>query len=287
VGNSIVLVDGVPKDLRSPVDIYQGAIVVPSRFKTDIIDILIKPEYLEKRAPAGYISGIRKIILDAGHGGKDPGAIGRRGLREKDVTLDITKRLKLLLESYGFNVFLTRDYDRFVALEQRTSLANQRNADLFISVHANANRVRSMTGFEVYYIADRADDARRALVSAENADLKLEDASGAPQTLNVKATLWDIVLNQNRSEAIELARHICRSASSSLDARVWGVKGAPFYVLKWTRMPAILVEVGFLSNLQEEKLLRNGFYRQQIAEAIAAGIRNYSQDYRLTLGSDR
>lgn len=287
LGSSLILIDGAPCDLKYPVDIYKGTVVVPYKFMSNIIDVLFKPIYPKEITPSSYITEIRKIVIDPGHGGKDPGAIGRTGSREKDICLDIAKRLRIVLESYGLNVFLTRDYDRSISLEERARFANRRDADLFISIHANANRVKSLSGFEVYYISNRVDDSRRALVSAENADLKLENASFGSQTLNLKATVWDIIYGQNRSESIELARHICKSISNNLETRVLGVKGAPFYVLKWTQMPSILVEVGFLSNSYEERLLRNGFYRQQIAEAMAAGIRNYCWDYTLTLRSRR
>jgi len=283
VGNSIVLVDGVPKDLRHPVDFYEGAVVVPYRFKSEIVDVLFRPSYPAQRSYAG---AIRKIVIDPGHGGRDPGAIGRSGLREKDVALDIAKRLKTIFESSGFEVYLTRDYDKFIPLEERARFANRKGTDIFISIHANANRARSLSGFEAYYISNKIDNERRALVSAENTGLKLENASSYAESLDLKATVWDIIYGQNRSESIALGQHICRYVTNNLDTRVLGVKGAPFYVLKWTQMPALLLEVGFLSNTYEEKLLRNGFYRQQIAEAIAGGLRSYCQDYRLTLQSN-
>lgn len=287
VGSSLVLVDGIPEDLNSPVSIYEGIVLVPHKFKSRIIDVLFKPGYPKDRTPSAYITAIRKIVIDPGHGGKDPGAIGRSGLREKDVCLDIAKRLKPILETSGFEVFLTRDYDTFIPLEKRAIFANQKNVDLFISIHANANRARRLAGFEVYYVSNQVDDSRRALVSAENADLRLENSTMGNQTINLKTTVWDIIYNQNRCESIELARQICKSVSHNLNTKVLGVKGAPFYVLKWTQMPSVLVEVGFLSNDYEEKLLRDRFYRQQIAETIAQGIRNYCQDYRLTLESRR
>ena len=287
VGSSIALVDGVVKDLKYPVDIYQGAVVVPSKFNYEIINTIFKPAYPPPRATLPYAAKIKKIVIDPGHGGRDPGAIGVSGLREKDVCLDIALRLKTVLESDGFDVSLTRDNDRFIELKERAVFANRRNADLFISIHANANMARRVSGFEIYYVSNEVDDSRRALVSAENAELKLENCALMPQTLNLKATIWDMIYSQNRCESIELGRQICDYAFRSLDIKVIGVKGAPFYVLKWTQMPSILVEVGYLSNAYEEKLLRKGFYRQQICEAIAGGLRDYCQDYRLTLESRR
>lgn len=287
VGSSIVLVDGIPKDLRYPVDIYKGAVVVPSKFNYEIIDVIFKPAYPQLKAEPSYTAKIKKIVIDPGHGGRDPGAIGVTGLREKDVCLDIGRRLRTALESRGFEAYLTRDNDRFIELKERANFANRRDADLFISIHANANMARRISGLEVYYVARDVDDSRRALASAENAELKLESCAFMPQTRNLKATVWDMIYSQNRCESVELGRQICDYASRNLDIKVSGIKGAAFYVLKLTQMPAILVEVGYLSNSYEEKLLRKGFYRQQICEAIAGGLRDYCQDYRLTLESGR
>jgi N-acetylmuramoyl-L-alanine amidase len=287
VGSSIVLVDGLPQDLKSPVDIYKGAVVVPLRFKRDIIDIVFERAYPVGKAPSPRISTVRKIVIDPGHGGRDPGAIGITGLREKEICLDIARRLRAVLEPCGFDVFLTRDYDEFITLEERSDFANRGNADLFISIHANANRAKWISGLEAYYVSNNVDDSHRALVSAENSELRLENAPYGTQTLNLRTILWDIIYNQNRCESVELSRHICKYAANNLDIKVLGVKGAPFHVLKWTQMPSVLVEVGYVSNAYEERLLRKGFYRQQIAEAIAGGLNNYCQDYRLTVKSHR
>jgi N-acetylmuramoyl-L-alanine amidase len=228
------------------------------------------------------LTRIKKIVIDAGHGGKDPGTIGKRGLREKDVNLDIAKRLSRLLRSDGVEVIMTRSTDTFVSLERRVDIANNSRADLFISIHSNANRVRRLNGFEVYYISPNVNDSRRALYCAQNAALNLDRScfSGAP-SLNLKATLWDLIHTSNRAESIRLARDVCSVIDSNLNIKVLGIKGAPFYVLKGARMPAILIEAGFLSNSQEERLMKNAYYRQQIAESIEQGIQRYARDFTL------
>lgn len=277
LGDDLVLVDGRLVNLRHPVDIYQGIIVVPRRFKEEILDNLFK-EYQPRPKPAALPSRIRKVIIDAGHGGKDPGAIGQSGLREKVVTLDIAKRLAKILEANGIDVVMTRSSDRFISLPQRVNIANNSGADIFLSIHANANRVRRLYGFEAYYVSGTVDDSKRALAAAQQAALKLENCSLTNTSLNLKAILWDMIYTHNRAESIELARSICKKVNRNLDTKILGVKDARFYILKGARTPAVLVETGFLSNRKEERMLRNGYYRQAIAESIAQGLISYGQE---------
>jgi N-acetylmuramoyl-L-alanine amidase len=281
VGEKLVLVDGVPQHLKYPVDIYQGAVVLPYRFKEQILDSLFKERYPE-RAITLPSSRIRRVVIDAGHGGKDPGTIGKKGMREKDVNLDIARRLSKLLKADGIDAVMTRSTDTFISLERRVTIANNSHADLFISIHANANRVRSLNGLEVYYISPNVSDTKRALYSAQHAALNLDKSSLAQSpSLNLKATLWDMIYTSNRAESVRLSRDICRVVDYNCNTKVIGAKGAPFYVLKGAHMPAILIEAGFLSNLQEERLMRNPYYRQQIAESIEQGIQRYARDFAL------
>jgi N-acetylmuramoyl-L-alanine amidase len=270
VGESLVLVDGNSMHLRHPVDFYQGTVVVPCGFKEQILDTLFREAPGAKQALR-----IKKAVIDAGHGGTDPGAIGRAGLREKGVNLDIAKRVANILRNDGIEVVMTRPSDRFVLLNSRVEMANNSGADIFVSIHSNANRVRSLSGFEVYYVSPSVSDSQRALSAARYAPLNLDTAGLAGNSLDLKAILWDMVYTSNRAESIELARSISKAMNDNLEARLLGIKGARFEVLKGVRMPAVLVEVGFLSNAQEERLLKNNFYRQRIAESIAQGIRDY------------
>lgn len=278
VGENIALVNGSEKDLRSPVDTYRGIVVLPRQFKEQVIDALFK-DYSQPQQPRpASISTIKTIIIDAGHGGHDPGAIGKSGLREKDVVLDIARRLAHYLEAEGKTVILTRSTDNFVTLAQRVKLANRNDADLFVSIHANANRSRSQSGFEVYCLSDSVDDTARALTFVkENPNIKISNASFYDSSPELKAIVWDMIYTSNRQESLELAKHISRRVSTNLDIKTNGSKGGPYYVLKWTKMPAVLIEVGYLSNQAEEKMLKNSFYRQQIAEQIASGILSYCQ----------
>ncbi|MFH0935465.1 MAG: N-acetylmuramoyl-L-alanine amidase [Candidatus Omnitrophota bacterium] len=276
-GDALVLLDGEPTRLKYPVSLYKGMIVVPSRFKEQVIDELFK-EYRAKKETILPLRGIKRIVIDAGHGGNDPGAIGRSGLREKDVVLDIARRLSSILKSSGAEVTLTRSSDKFVSLEGRTNIANNYKADLFISIHANANRVRSLNGFEIYYVANSVDDYRRALWAAQHARLNFDSSCFASNSLTLKTILWDMIYTSSRGQSVELANSICRTVDRNLDAKILGIKGGRYYVLKGTRMPAILIEVGFLSNSSEERLLKNSSYRQSIAEAIAEGVKNYTYE---------
>jgi len=281
VGDTLVLVDGVPQRLRYPIEMYQGTVALPYKFKEQILDPLFKERY-----PAGKVtllfSKIKRIVIDAGHGGKDPGTIGRSGLKEKDVNLDIAKRLSKLLKSDGLDVVMTRSTDIFISLERRAAIANNLKTDLFVSIHSNSNRVGSLNGLEVYYISPNVSDAKRALSCAENAALNLDKICFVePASLNLKAIVWDMINTSNRAESIILGRYVCRAIENNLNTKVLGIKGAPFYVLKGTHSPAVLIEVGFLSNYNEEHRIKNSYYRQQIAESIAQGIKNYIQDYTL------
>ena len=237
----------------------------------------------ERRAVIPTVKGvtIKRIVIDPGHGGKDPGAVGRNGLREKDVVLDIAKRLKdELRKKENFDIVMTRTNDEFISLHRRSEIANQANADLFISVHANASRSRNVKGFEVYYLSNATDDTARAIAAVENQALSFENNSYN----NENPTVWDMKLQEFRNESKELAAIICNKASSRLCVENRGIKSARFYVLKGARMPSVLIEVGFISNKEEESNLLSSSYRQQVAQAIAEGVLMYKKKFEKTEG---
>lgn len=280
-GDALILVNDNIMHLSSPVDIYQGTIVVPRQFKEQVFDVLFHPTALVSRRISGAKIKLTKVVIDAGHGGNDPGAIGRTGLREKDVNLDIAKRLSSLLNAEGVQTVLTRATDKFIPLSSRVNIANRSGAELFISIHSNAARSRALNGLEVYYVAPSVSDSGRAALTARNASLNLKDADFAGSSQDVKAIVWDMIYTNSRAESIELSRSICRIMDSCIDANILGVKNARFQVLKGIRMPGILIEVGFVSNLNEERLLKTGSYRQKLAQGILEGLRDYSQDMAL------
>ena len=180
--SDIALVDGVPVKLKGPVELYRSSLVIPRDFS----ETILKRTFVERRVIAvirkepvksegAYV--IKKIVIDPGHGGKDPGAMGKLSLREKDITLDIAKRLKRYLEEANIEVSLTRSDDSFISLWRRADMANKKDADLFVSIHANAAHSSQAKGFEVFYLSEAVDDNARAVAAAENAFLKYEDSS--------------------------------------------------------------------------------------------------------------
>jgi N-acetylmuramoyl-L-alanine amidase len=240
------------------------------------VTVAVNPINTKKTALAARY--IKKIVIDAGHGGKDPGAIGQSGLKEKSVTMDVVKRLKLLLEEKGFDVVLTRKADNFISLPKRVDISNNSKADLFVSIHANANRERDLSGFEIYHVAANSDHFdRRRQGSLSLSRYGVNSSSVCGDSLILRAVLWDLIRAYCREESVELASCICGVIGRQLEAPVLGIKSANFRVLKGARMPAILVEIGFISNNDEEDLLRRGSYRQQIARGITDGIIDYAR----------
>jgi len=286
-GDSLVLVNDSPMHLSSPIDIYQGTIVVPKQFKEQVFDILFPQSVSTYRQPVRGKVKLSKVVIDAGHGGNDPGAIGKNGLREKDVNLDIARKLSDLLRAEGVHTVLTRSNDRFIPLSTRVSIANKSGADLFISIHSNANRSRSLCGFEVYYVAPSVSDSKRAYMTARSASLNIKNAVITNSSQDLEAIIWDMIYTNSRAESIDLAHSLCKVMDSSVDANILGIKGARFQVLKGVRTPGVLIEVGFVSNLNEEKLLRTSAYRQKLAEGILEGVRSYSQNMALVEVSAR
>jgi len=226
-------------------------------------------------------------VLDPGHGGKDPGAIGRRHkLREKDVNLDTAKRLKRLLKKSGLKVYMTRENDRFLSLEDRAEYAARKKADLFISIHANSSVSSRLKGFEVYYLTEKTDDSNRAEQAARNLNLKTANGSINRSNRTAEAIVYDMMFTENRVESRELARYIINAAKRTAHVRKNSLRSAKFHVLNnfRTDMPAVLVEIGYLSNRGEEAKIKNPSYRQRMAEAVKRGILEYRDMYEKTDG---
>jgi N-acetylmuramoyl-L-alanine amidase len=225
----------------------------------------------------------RKIVIDPGHGGHDPGAVGPSGICEKDVVLDIALKLRdILLTDPANEVFLTRETDVFLPLEERTAIANNKNADLFVSIHANASTRRKAEGIETYLLNWTNDEEAMKVAARENA-ISLTKMKEMNSQMDVLEMIKNDLMRENkRDESIKLAHYIQRSLTSSLNRennkhkRInLGVKQALFYVLFGAKMPSVLVEVSFISNPVEEKLLSKESYRTQIANAIAKGLNIY------------
>ncbi len=225
-------------------------------------------------------SVVRTVVIDPGHGGKDPGAIGPSGVKEKDIVLDISLRLKRLIEeNLAVKVVLTRTEDVFIPLERRTMIANRHRADFFISVHVNAAPESRAVGFETYFLSrEPSDRGARASAVRENTALNLEGV-GQDAQRGLQTVLWDLAQTFYIRESSELAELLLNELAQSLKVDNRGVKSAPFFVLIGTAMPSVLVEVAFISNPQEEQQLEQEVYRQQVAEALLAGITRFKTRY--------
>ena len=234
------------------------------------------------RVPArGSRPGGWTVVLDAGHGGHDPGSIGPSGVREKEVTLAVVRRLAELLEREpGVRVVLTRDDDTFVPLGERTKIANREKADLFVSVHANAAESRQAEGFETYFLsAAKTEDARR-VARMENSVLRYENPSIDPASLGeLNFILWDLAQNEYLRESSMLAESVQEEINRRLDLRSRGVKQAGFFVLNGAYMPAILFEMAFISNPREESLLHDSSFQSRIAEGLAESLLSHLDRY--------
>lgn len=271
-------INGKLIEIKSSPIFHKGIIVVSSGFIDEVIAKLTKIKKVKEKTLAEALPfPIRKIVIDAGHGGKDPGAIGKNGLREKDINLDVAKRLRNELENLGIEVVMTRDSDRFISLSRRCEIANSSGADLFISVHVNANRARKIQGFEVYCARNLSTADLKKIVSSGEGNYLFKNLLLAENSENLKPILLDMIFTQNRAEALTLARCISSFSTKELNLKNRGIKSANFFVLKNTHIPAILIEIGYVSNAAEERYLRNSFYRQQLAESIAKGLTNFQR----------
>jgi len=232
-------------------------------------------------APRIQAGPLKVIVLDAGHGGHDPGAIGPSGLQEKEVVLDVTLRLaRMLEEGLGVKVALTRRADHFVPLRERTQFANAQRADLFVSIHANAHRASGWEGVETYFLSSEAsDNDARQVAALENGVVQLESRAPRGNLDILKTILWDLAQSEFQEESSRLAEIVLDSMTGSLRIANRGVKQAGFYVLGGAAMPAILVEIGFLTNRKEERKLMDSKYRDQVARAIYAGLADYKRRY--------
>ena len=216
---------------------------------------------------------VRRVVIDAGHGGHDSGAIGPTGVQEKDVSLAIAKRLAEILSAAGLEVLLTRDDDTFVRLEDRARMANEARGDLFISVHCNSAASQKLRGVETYTLNTSSDRYSIRLAAREN-------SSSAKGISDLQFILADLATKANTEESQRLAGRVQRSLTGHLGAKHKGVKDlgtkeALFYVLLGAKMPAILVETSFLSNPEDEKRLSSKEYQEDVAQAIAGGVQDF------------
>ena len=213
-------------------------------------------------------------MLDAGHGAHDPGCLHGRSIKEKNIVLSVAKLLaQKIRKELGCEVYLTRTKDVFLSLEQRTAIANMKKADLFLSLHVNAHKDRSIRGLETYYL-NMATDENAVRVAAR------ENATSQKRLSDLQMILNSLMMNTKIHESSRLAHEIQSGMVSTLRktykrVKSLGVKQAPFYVLIGARMPAVLIETGFLTNATERKRLASKWYRERLAQGIYEGIKAY------------
>jgi len=229
--------------------------------------------------PAAEGGGIRTVVIDPGHGGAEVGAKGPGGTLEKDVTLAIGRKVRsALVNGLGLQAFLTRDKDQEVALDDRTAFANNYKADLFVSIHANASPARGARGSEVYFLSYQAsDEESRRLASAEGGAI-VPGMAGGQGTSDLALILWDMAQAEHLEESSALATRINEELAEVTGSQGRGIKQAPFRVLVGAGMPAVLVEIAFISNSEEERLLKSDEYQSKVAAAVVRGIARYHHE---------
>jgi len=293
--------DGVIKTVRTAqfnqeitrvvFDLYQEAryelfsLIEPDRVVIDIFKsseetavsetLPVKPE--GKTAPGPEITGKRVVIIDPGHGGKDPGAIGPTGLKEKEVTLGIALYLEKLLKGAGIRTYLTRSKDEFIYLEARTNFANQKNGFVFVSLHANSvlNHRPSAKGIETFVLSSKYIGAS----ARDVADRENRASRAHPEVdTDLALIIADLEESANIKYSLDFAEIVQKKLANYLKLEDRGVKQAPFVVLKGANMVAVLVEIAFISNPKEEKLLKNKEFKQKSAQALFEAIKYYIEN---------
>lgn len=226
--------------------------------------------------------GIRTIVLDPGHGGTETGAIGPSGIQEKELTLILARDLEARLEQMGIRVILTRNEDGNLPHDNRTAIANQNQADLFISIHLNSSLGTGAHGAETYFLSTEASDARAAQAAAAENSTPPPAPEGSPADAGTRQAmedleliLWDLSQSHHLAESQRFANLVQGELNQALQLRDRGVKQAPFRVLKGATMPAVLVELGFISNPDEEKKLQDPEYRGALIASLARAIQRY------------
>lgn len=221
---------------------------------------------------------IRNVVIDPGHGGHDPGAVGLKGTKEKDITLEVSRRLSSRLTRAGFaRVSLTRTEDYYLNLSDRTAVANQYGADLFVSIHCNANENRKAVGSETFFCSEQASNQEAERVAAfENSFAEPEELARQESIVDIEWVLFRLQRRLLWKDAERIAGGIQDGLKTGIPVNSRGVHGANFFVLKKARMPSVLIETAFISNPDEEQLLARPETQERLAECIAAKLAAYA-----------
>ncbi|MFQ5825546.1 MAG: N-acetylmuramoyl-L-alanine amidase [bacterium] len=248
----------------------------------------LSPEILEQLKLDREKWRIDKVIIDPGHGGVDPGAIGPRGVYEKDVVLKVSKRLKKLVEEkLKIDVIMTRETDKFVPLKERTQLANKEQGKLFISIHANSNRSSRVQGATTYFLGPAKSEEALEVAQRENSVIRYENSIADYSHLTDESfILASMAQNDYNKESQDLAAFVQRELENRTKLKDRGVKQAGYYVLVGASMSNILIETAFISNKKEERLLKSSSFQQKVAEAIYTSIKKFKEKYEWALRSN-
>ncbi|MGH8016385.1 MAG: N-acetylmuramoyl-L-alanine amidase family protein, partial [Candidatus Zixiibacteriota bacterium] len=276
--------------MRRKINVWHHKLVFgPPRIQISIEDSDFEIDETLPVASIGPDSRIDVIVIDPGHGGDDYGAIGPRGTREKDVALDISKELaKLIRKDKQFKVIMTRDRDKTITLQDRARIANESAADLFISIHANANLKEHIRGWNVFFLAPAKNDSARAVAQFENSAFLREQAqirSDPDEAYTdyyrdpVINILNEMIMTEFQEESHDFAFMLDREFREFSEVPARGVDQAGFYVLNTVYTPSVLIETGFITNPQEEKVLTSKLYRKEIVEAIYESIKRFKAKY--------
>ena len=251
--------------------------IISESIETTTKDTIIYGDFSNSQ---DFDKSIKRIILDAGHGGKDPGAIGYYNIKEKNIVLDITKKVGNYIKNKypDIDVIYTRDDDTFLGLRNRTNIANEKKGQIFISIHANASTAKSARGFEIFLLGTSSVEKAMEVTIRENASIAFEDNQEQYKTENqlIANHLQMKLLKESEKLAIFIENNVKKELPKT---RIRGIKQAGFHVLVGASMPNLLVEVGFLTNKSEAKLLNKSGYRKQMAKGIFEGIDQYIKYY--------
>lgn len=293
--------DGSVRQLPMPVDRQQDKIFIEAQSLTRLLNRTSKnvltfdnnqPSFQLTRDQTNSISNDERhrwaldlVVIDAGHGGKDPGAVGPTGLKEKDITLDVAQRLNKYLKSKNIKTVMTRDSDKFVALAERTSIANKSGGKLFISLHCNSAKQRKAQGMETYFLAPSKTERATEVALLENEAIRFEDSRDQYRELTEESYILMTMTQATFTHESELlAGKVQETVAKKAGLKDRGVDQAGFYVLIGASMPSILFEMAFISNKEEEKKLKDKKFRQKIADEIGAVIVNFLIEQEAGIG---
>lgn len=285
-GDTTAVVDSAEVSLSHPVKSKKNVFYLPTSSLPKTLSLLTglsfrynetRKELSIHREPAEYLELTGKVVLDPGHGGKDPGAIGQAGFYEKDAVLAISlKTAEYLRKHSGLTVLLSRENDSFLALGERTQFANDQEADLFVSVHANSSPKKDrIGGYKMYFLSEAKNEADDRIAKMENAAIEFEEESSNASTDVLQSVLRDMINNEYLKESQDLSiklEEAFRDGLPNVKSLHTGVGQANFYVLNGALMPAVLVEVCFISNSDEEKMLQDEKFHTQVAQAMGRAI---------------